>query len=210
MSEMSEGESRCDHCQRTFSNADALLMHRKAKHSETKPVETERFSFFKKMKIPILIVLVLGILASAFAVGVFNPKNDSPTTPYNTVGLSFPTGNVHWHADVDGSVCGEPFIMPNAPIVDHLLHTHGDQRIHLEGNATAPDQITVGKFMRRIGITFTQNEFNGKKVGENCPNGAPAVMTFLVNGQENTEFDNRVIRDGDKYTIRMEPGGDSA
>lgn len=203
-------ESTCDKCGKSFSNEDALSMHRKAKHPETKPIEKATNPFLTKWKIPLLVVLVLLIGGVALASGILKPNNINPKTTLNIEGMQFPTGNVHWHADLEASVCGQPYIMPNAPIVDHLLHTHEDQRIHVEGAAATPEQITLGKFIQRLGTSFNANEFNGKKIGDSCPNGEKiAKMIFLVNGKENTEFENRVIREGDKYTIRLEPEGES-
>lgn len=193
----------CDKCQKSFTTPEALAMHRKAKHPETKPEEKIPNPIFKKWKIPIIIILIIGIIGVVVVSGIF--KSSTPSTELNIEGMRFPTGNVHWHADLEASVCGQPYIIPNVPVVDHLLHTHEDQRIHVEGAAATPEQITLGKFIQRLGTTFTPNEFDGKKIGENCPNGEKITkMTFLVNGQENAEFENRVIRDGDQYTIRLE------
>jgi hypothetical protein len=203
MSEMNNGESRCEKCQKSFSTADALSMHRKVKHPETKPVEKDYNPVFTKWKIPIIVVLVLSIGVAVLASGVL--QSNTLKTSLNIEGMQFPTGNVHWHANLDASVCGEPYLMPNAPIVDHLLHTHEDGLIHVEGAAATPEQITLGKFVQRLGTAFNANEFNGKKIGDNCPNGEKITqMVFLVNGNENTEFENRVIRDGETYTIRLE------
>lgn len=207
---MSE-ENTCDKCQKSFSNAEALSMHRKAKHPETNPVEKQPNLIFTKWKIPILIVLILSLGVAVLASGILNANGNAPKTLLNIEGMQFPTGNVHWHADLEASVCGQPYIIPNAPVVDHLLHTHEDQRIHVEGAAATPEQITLGKFIQRLGTTFNANEFNGKKIGDTCANGETLTkMVFLVNGKENTEFENRVIREGDKYTIRLEPIEESA
>ena len=40
---------------------------------------------------------------------------------------------------------------------------------------------------------------NKTKIGDICPSGKNAIMTFLVNGQPNEEYENRVVREGDIY-----------
>lgn len=203
-------ESVCDNCGKSFSNDEALSMHRKVKHPETKPIEKAPNPFLTKWKIPLLVVLILLIGGVVLASGLFKSNNTIPKTSLNIEGMQFPTGNVHWHADLEASVCEQSYLMPNAPVVDHLLHTHEDQRIHVEGVAATPEQITLGKFIQRLGTTFNANEFNGTKIGDNCPNGEKITkMVFLVNGKENSEFENRVIREGDTYTIRLESEGKS-
>ncbi len=78
------GEKKCEICQKTFSDGDALSMHRKVKHPETKPVEKAPNPFLTKWKIPIIIVLVLGLGAVVLASGVFQPKENSSSVSLNS------------------------------------------------------------------------------------------------------------------------------
>lgn len=183
-----------------MGNAEALGMHTRTKHPETLPAKNESNLFWRKWKISIMgAVLLLGIVL-VLGSGLFSSGSPDP----DGSGITFPTPNVHWHASVNASVCGETFIMPLAPIRDHLLHTHEDRLIHVEGIASSPDQITLGRFFQLVGVTFTSQTFNGTSVEDICPNGEAAEMVFLVNGQPSDEYENRVVRDEDVYTIHLE------
>ena len=134
---------------------------------------------------------------------VMIPKNEfsNPKEPYSK-------GQVHWHATLKVFVCGEEKLMP-APVGEHhlglpLLHTHADRLIHIEGTILNPEEITLGKYMGVIGQNFKDDELLDKKNGDLC-NDQPGKVKLLVNGKENDQLTQHVIKDGDDYILRFEP-----
>lgn len=75
-------ESICDKCGKSFSDENALSMHRKVKHPETKPVERALHFSWKKWGIPISIILVLGVAGIVVFGGASQP---SIATSYTTI-----------------------------------------------------------------------------------------------------------------------------
>ena len=58
--------------------------------------------------------------------------------------------------------------------------------------------------MNVIGQNFKNDELLDKKNGDLC-NGQPGKVKVLVNGKENSQLKNYVIKDGDKYEVQFEP-----
>lgn len=134
-------------------------------------------------------------------------------------GVSFPTnGPVHWHATVEITVCGNLVDLPRIPAGQgHLgtgvLHTHDDNVIHVEGAVQRPEDITVGRFFRNIGLDVTATSVSeygktkscdtsrteGSAAPENATRslGDSGKLTAYVNGEETPDFLDHSIRDGD-------------
>ena len=120
---------------------------------------------------------------------------------------SHSNGEVHWHSRLNVFVCGNEVLMPSPSGEHHvglpLLHTHEDRLIHIEGIVWKPEDITLGKYMEAIGRNFKGNELLDKKNGNVC-NNLPGKVKFFVNGKENFELTNYVIKDGENYELRFE------
>lgn len=131
---------------------------------------------------------------------------EKPETPKQTGPYS--KGQVHWHATLKVFVCGEEKLMP-APLEGHhlglpLLHTHEDRLIHIEGTIWKPEEINLGRYMDAIGQNFKDDELLDKKNGDLC-NNLPGKVKLYVDGKENNQLTNYVIKDGDTYEVRFEP-----
>ncbi len=161
----------------------------------------------KKLMKKILIYGAIGLTILA-GIGFFLSLPKPQPVNYDVAGLSFPLGNIHWHATPALSVCGENIAMPKPVPGQHLgsnlLHLHDDGIFHIEGSVSSPSQITLGAMMSNIGKNFSQTSLLGKKNGDSCPNGNPGKVRFIVNGNENSEYENYIIRDGDRIEIRFE------
>lgn len=104
------------------------------------------------------------------------------------------TGAFHWHPELTIYVKGEKQEIPQGigTVGGHKpIHTHDDlPSLHLEFSGPAKNEaITVGAFFRTWGKEF--NSF-----------GSNVKMT--VNGNENTELENYVMKDRDKIELRYE------
>lgn len=77
------------------------------------------------------------------------------------------------------------------------VHTHDDTgEIHLE--FPVEQDVRLGQFFAVWGKTF-----NRTCIFEYC-NSAEGTVKFFVNGQANEEFENYLMKDGDKIEIRYE------
>ena len=101
---------------------------------------------------------------------------------------------LHWHPLLEIYVKGEKIEIPqNIGLagVHSPIHTHDDLPIiHMEFSGKVTEEDTkLGNFFKVWGKEFLS-------FGER--------VTMTVNGQENTEFENYQMRDGDKIEIRYE------
>ena len=146
--------------------------------------------------------VLLVVLGGSFALFFLNPSSagsvNASQVNSNLTGLS-----VHWHATPLIEVCGVSKLIPIAPIVSHLLHTHEDRLIHVEGVISDPAMITLGEFFKKINVPFSSTQIMDKKNGDSC-NGVEGKVKMLINGLESNEFENHVIADGETYSIKFE------
>lgn len=100
----------------------------------------------------------------------------------------------HWHPELVIYVNGEKQeIPPNIGLgaIHQPMHTHDDlPLIHLEFQGlTRKQDITLGRFFKNWGKEM-------RAFG--------ASMKMVVNGIENTEYENYVMRDKDKIELRFD------
>ncbi|MBX4212493.1 hypothetical protein KW787_03515 [Candidatus Pacearchaeota archaeon] len=104
-------------------------------------------------------------------------------------------GPVHWHADYQVIVCGENLELihshfPNNKIGSPLLHSHDDNRIHIEGVVKSLDDISLGNYFSVIGghLNSTNLQYPTEKGivevnnGDLCA-GNPSTLKVYVNGK---------------------------
>ncbi|HEY4487707.1 MAG TPA: hypothetical protein VI483_03015 [Candidatus Paceibacterota bacterium] len=131
--------------------------------------------------------VVILVIASIFILP--SPKVIDPNDP-NVVA----TNGLHWHPQLAIYVKGEKIEIPqNIGIgaVHQPMHTHDDlPLIHLEFPALVRTQdITLGRFF----------EIWGKDMRSFGPN-----VKMTVNGKENTEYEDYIMRDGDEIELRYD------
>ncbi|MBI4143557.1 hypothetical protein HY487_01590 [Candidatus Woesearchaeota archaeon] len=109
-----------------------------------------------------------------------------------------PLRSTHLHADIKVYINGKTidFSQRKYQLASRFIHFEdgiGDvMHIHATGH-------TLGHLFKSLGIDFNSNcvAFEGQ---EYCNNG-DKKLKFYVNGKLNSQFDNYVIRDLDKYLI---------
>jgi hypothetical protein len=147
-----------------------------------------------------LILGGIGVLAIIGVIAVVLAPTGGASTPEDTT-LS-ELGTVHWHATPVIELCGEEKAIPVAPIIDHLLHTHEDRLIHIEGAIPNAAAISLGKFFDNINVKFSETEIFDKTNGDVCANtGQAGNVSMTVNGQASTAFREYSPRDGDVIKI---------
>lgn len=119
---------------------------------------------------------------------------------------SIPEGDVisrngiHWHPQLSILIKGKQQEIPaNLGIgaVHQPVHTHDSSgTLHLEiGGVVTRDKIKLGNFFRIWG-----KKFSSECVIDECG----GKVTMLVNGKENTEFENYLMKDKNNIEIRYE------
>jgi len=110
---------------------------------------------------------------------------------------------IHWHPEVEIYIKGEKQEIPEGlglAGVHNPIHTHDDvPAIHMEfGGRVTNDNTRLGNFFDIWGETF-----NSEQIFEYV-NGPEGSVSMTVNGEPNTEFEDYLMKDGDKIEIRYE------
>lgn len=208
-------KSICEICDRTFKDADGLAMHNKSKHLEK--VSKERKSLpIKKIRNWTIFIVIIGLII--WGIIAVTPENNVKELNVDISGnsINIPSGAVHWHPKLIIKIDGERVTIPSnigssvGKIVDTSLsgmrmsptHTHEtDGTIHLENNnpSKKPETMTVGYF-----FYVWDKQFSSSCIFEYCTDKGELKMH--VNGKENAEFENYIMRDKDEILIEYTSG----
>jgi len=150
--------------------------------------------------------IVWGIIVIVLLVGGVWWSNSLSSSSGGASGEGNPLisrNGIHWHSDIEIYIKGEKQEVPaNIGLIGghSPVHTHdADGEIHLEFEGLVRENDTrVGVFFARWG-----REFSAERIFD-YQNGEEGRVMMLVNGVENTEFENYRMRDGDKVEIRYE------
>ena len=210
----------CEHCQKEFASKEALSMHTLAKHSiqaeglskeERKQAreEVKREHHHKRIWVNrSKQVALYGVLAVGIILLIYWVTSIAKAPP------TYSKGQVHWHADLKISICGQDIPLPKPkggttvhgePFVGTpFMHLHNEPSIHIEGTIRSAEDITLGKFMEVINLNFKAEELLNKRNGDPCPDGTPGKVQLFVNEKESPELTQKVIVDGEDYELRFE------
>lgn len=170
---------------------------------------------FKKAKLRrTLKITLISVIAVAGIGGLawYGSKNSGSVPEGDTISKE----GIHWHPELTIYIKGQKQVIPanigigmqyaGYPRFDPMMgmtdmHTHDNSgTLHwevMEGLVTK-DDVRIGTFFRVWGKTFSKD-----CVFDYC-NGPGGVVTMFVNGKENAEFENYLVKDGDKIEIRYE------
>lgn len=172
---------------RALSSHDKREHKRKEREDAEMHKESEIVSKEKKSQYFWIGVVVVILIAAAVGLGYL--INNKPQT--------YTDREVHWHALLDISICGKHRDLPLAESGDlvhgktfkgiHLLHTHDDNLIHIEGLIQKKEDIALGKFFDGIDVPFDKDKLMDVKNGDFC-DGKPSVLKMFVNDQPRTDF----------------------
>mgnify|MGYP001568183730 CR=1 FL=1 len=136
-------------------------------------------------------LILIGIVVLLFAGSVWWSKSLQKNDP-DVVSQS----GFHWHLELVIYVKGEKLEIPkNIGIgaVHEPIHTHDDSGqgiVHMEFEGLARKQdVTLGRFFKNWGKDM-------RSFGAN--------MKMIVNGKENTEYENYLMRDKDKIELHFD------
>jgi len=110
---------------------------------------------------------------------------------------------IHYHPNLSITIKGEPVKIPagiGLGAVHNPMHTHdADGTIHLEySGITRIEDTRLGKFFEIWGEDFTSISILGNV------NGEGGTVGMVVNGVENFDFENYLLKDGDIIEIIYE------
>ena len=110
---------------------------------------------------------------------------------------------IHWHPRLTILIKGEKQeVSANIGIggVHQPIHTHDTSgTLHLEVNGlVTKDEIELGRFFQIWGKEFNSTAILDKK------NGSEGSVKMSVNGKENKDFENYLMKDKDNIEIRYE------
>ncbi len=145
---------------------------------------------FRVQKKYIVWMIVLVVLIGGAIYGWKYLKATTPEALY--------TANpVHWHAKFEVELCGQKqdfssYGAGSSHAGSPLLHTHGDEIIHIEGQVIKKEDIALGKFFDDINVLFDQGRIMDKKNGDECSPGKTGQVKMFVNDKPNDEFRNYI------------------
>ncbi len=110
---------------------------------------------------------------------------------------------IHWHPEIKISILGQKQEIPDnigLGVVEKPIHTHDNTGvIHLEfSGLVKKDDILLGKFFEVWGKKFSKD-----CIFDKC-NGFEGQIKMLINGKQNFEFENYLMKDKDKIEIIFE------
>lgn len=143
------------------------------------------------------IVTVLLVVGAAFLLSKGEEVNVSEEQIISRTGI-------HWHPKLTILINGEKQEIPaNIGIAGQIhqeIHTHEkDGVMHMEmSGLVTKDETKLNNFFRVWGKEFTSEKIFDKTNGQN------GTVKMLVNGQENKDFENYLMKDKDSIEIRYE------
>ena len=140
-------------------------------------------------------IIIFGIIIIGITVWFFVSKSSAPESDIIS------RNGLHWHSNLSIDISGEAQDMPAGIGLERLphkpLHTHDhNSLIHLGfAGSVREDDIRLGEFFKIWG-----KQFNKDCIFDKCA-GTEGNLKMLVNGRENSEFENYAMQDGDKIEI---------
>ncbi len=150
-------------------------------------------------------IVILAVAAAAF--WGFSKINKSDNLPDSNnqerQNKIISNRGIHWHSEIKIKILGENQKIPSnigLGAVHSPLHTHDDSGvIHLEFKGIVSEKdIKLKKFFE-----VWEKQFNSNCIFDKC-NGEEGRVKMLVNGSENSEFENYMMKDKDKIEIIFE------
>lgn len=184
-----------------LSKHELKELKKQEKEDQNKLEESKKEN--QKLKKNIIKYSIIGVILVVVIYLFFRISSAPKIEPYTK-------GPVHWHAELRVFICGEKISVPKElPQGEHhlglpLLHTHADGLIHIEGQIWKKEDITLGAYMNAINVPFSNDTIMEYKNDGMCNDGKSNKIKMLVNGEENLEYRNYVVKDKDKIEIRYE------
>lgn len=119
----------------------------------------------------------------------------------------------HWHVHADIKICNETKVLSYETGDLQKLHTHVETgKIHFHGllpvdpvtrAVTDYSQMKMSNLFSELKVPISNNGIYDFKNGDSCPNGRIGILKASVNGQEQKDFLNYILKDGDHISIEF-------
>ena len=156
------------------------------------------------MKTENKIIIGSGIATILFVVGISflltNSSSNNTSIPDEQV---ITRNGLHWHPKLSIAIKGQKQELTDGiglGAVHQRMHTHTedykDGVVHMEmSDIVTKDETRLGNFFRIWG-----KEFNSSRILDKVSSQGKNIR-MIVNGNENKEFENYLMKDGDKIEI---------
>lgn len=177
-----------------LTNRELYQLKKQSKQKEREQQERKRT--IKKIINIVGIVVIAGggILALVWFL------NDKLSIPESEI---ISKQGIHWHAELSIKILGQyQGLSTDIGIgaVHNPIHTHeSDGVVHMEfSGLVEKDNIRLERFFE-----IWKETFNKDCILDKC-NGSEGQVKMFVNGEENYEFENYIMKDGNKIEIIFE------
>ncbi len=152
----------------------------------------------------ILISAVIGTLLILGGGVFFLTKGENVNVPDDQI---LAKAGLHWHPKLTITINGEKKELDNsigmAGNIHQEMHTHDEDYkqgvIHMEmKGVVTKDETKLGRFFQVWGKDFNSNKILDKEAT------TAGMIKMSVNGQQNNEFENYLMKDGDNIEIKYE------
>ncbi len=126
---------------------------------------------------------IIWILIAIFAVFLIYKWVASIPKPYTS-------SPVHWHADFQLIACGKSMNLPRVPVgAGHLggglLHTHDDNKVHLEGQIWKKEDARIKTFIDAINLDrFVKDNGCSSPITEVLVDNMPEDVNHVISDGE--------------------------
>lgn len=157
------------------------------------------------MKTETKVIIIGGILTVLMLVGAIflltKQQSEEASVPEDQV---VSRRGIHWHPTLTILIKGQKQeITPNIGIGGNIhqpIHTHDNSgTLHLEVKGlVTKDETKLSRFFQIWG-----KQFNANCIFDKC-NGDEGTVKMTANGQENKDFENYQMKDGDNIEVKYE------
>ncbi len=187
---------RCELCDRDFKDLDGLVAHNKAKHPEKIPKERKSIPV-KKIRNWTIFLVIISLIVWGM-ISLIGSANERTVVDESNLNFEAPKETIHWHPRLTIKINGETYTIPTNIGISgaHMpIHTHeASGTLHMENNRPTKKTVTLGYFFQIWGKKFSKD-----CIFEYCIDKGELKM--LVNGEENSEFENYFMQDNDDIRI---------
>jgi len=148
------------------------------------------------------IVWVLVVLAAAFGFIIWGNRQSGGEQDITKMCIQHQNLRMHIHSHLKIVIKGEEQPIPEnvgivSPVCFRPIHTHdGSGTLHIEFPKVR--DVRLGEF-----FTVWEKQFNSNQIFD-FQNGPEGQVKMLVNGRENAEFENYIMKDLDQIIIRYD------
>lgn len=157
----------------------------------------------KEKKVYIILSLSTIMVLVGAVMFISRDNSSSVSVPKEEIITS---NGLHWHPRLEVYIKGEKQEFTDSiglGAIHQLMHTHKEDYkegvVHMEMQGViTKDETKLKNFFRIWGKDFSSTQIFDKK------NGEEGKVKMMVNGKENTDFENYMMKDDDQIVIKYE------